>query len=184
MVAMVQFGYAIAVAMACGWPWSMFAVAGAAGIRTLRKGRSLWAHGTSRWATERDLRKAGMIDGDKGLMIGRLGDSKPPTWPQVIPPLFSPRLCSKAACDQFLGVLSPSKKGRLVRLSKAVHTAIFAPTGTGKGVSLAIPFLLTSGESCVVVDYKGELTLATAEHREKAFGHKVVILDPFKVVTQ
>jgi type IV secretion system protein VirD4 len=184
IVSVLEFGYALGVAMLAGWPYSIFAAMGAVIFRRFKKGRYFWAHGTSRWATESDLRKAGMIDGDKGLIIGRLDGTAPPTWQQVIPSLFDPKLGAKAACDQFLRVLSPSKRGRLVRLSKAVHTAIFAPTGAGKAVSLAIPFLQTCDESCVVVDYKGELALATAEHREKAFGHEIRILDPFKVVTQ
>ena len=36
----------------------------------------------------------------------------------------------------------------------------------------------------MVVDFKGENAKLTAEHRRKKFGHDVVILDPFKVVTQ
>jgi type IV secretion system protein VirD4 len=54
----------------------------------------------------------------------------------------------------------------------------------GKGVSCVIPFLLTSDESAVVVDFKGENFQLTAEHRRKAFGHQIVVLDPFKLVTQ
>ena len=65
-----------------------------------------------------------------------------------------------------------------------MHTAVFAPTGVGKGVSCVIPFLLTSSESAVVVDFKGENFQLTAEHRRKAFGHQIVVLDPFKLVTQ
>jgi type IV secretion system protein VirD4 len=69
-------------------------------------------------------------------------------------------------------------------MPKAVHTAVFAPTGVGKGVSCVIPFLLTSDESAVVVDFKGENCRLTAEHRRKAFGHQIVVLDPFKLVSQ
>lgn len=71
-----------------------------------------------------------------------------------------------------------------MRLPQAIHTAVFAPTGAGKGVSVAVPFLLTSAESCVVTDFKGELASLTAEHRHKAFGHQIVLLDPYRVVTQ
>jgi type IV secretion system protein VirD4 len=38
-------------------------------------------------------------------------------------------------------------------------------------------------ESCVVVDFKGENARLTADHRRKAFGHQVVLLDPYHVVT-
>ncbi len=36
----------------------------------------------------------------------------------------------------------------------------------------------------VVVDFKGENAQLTAEHRAKEFGHEIVILDPFDVVTR
>src|SRR5262249_30209775 len=72
----------------------------------------------------------------------------------------------------------------VVRLTDAVHTAVFAPTGGGKGVSCVIPFLKTCPDSSVVVDYKGENCKITAKHRYKKFGHQVVIIDPFKQVTQ
>jgi type IV secretion system protein VirD4 len=65
-----------------------------------------------------------------------------------------------------------------------VHTAVFAPTGVGKGVSCVIPFLLTSEESAVVVDFKGELFQKTAEHRRRQFQHRIVALDPYKLVSQ
>lgn len=36
----------------------------------------------------------------------------------------------------------------------------------------------------MVVDFTGEMPTLTAKHRRKSLGHKVVILDPFKVVTK
>src|SRR6185437_1810443 len=75
------------------------------------------------------------------------------------------------------------KQGRLVRLPQAVHTMVVAPTGVGKGVSCIIPFLLTCEESCVVIDFKGELASITAAVRRR-LGQKIVILDPYKVVKQ
>ena len=89
-----------------------------------------------------------------------------------------------AACNSFLDALRRKKgQGELLRLPQAVHTAVFAPTGVGKGVSCILPFLLTCDESCVVIDFKGENALLTAQHRRR-MGHDVVILDPYKVVTQ
>jgi len=35
----------------------------------------------------------------------------------------------------------------------------------------------------VVVDFKGENAKLTAEHRRKQFGHRIVMLDPFGIVT-
>ncbi len=74
-------------------------------------------------------------------------------------------------------------KDQLIRLSQAVHTAVFAPSGAGKSVSCVIPFLLTNSDRCVVCDIKGELALATAAARER-MGHKIIILDPYGVVTE
>jgi type IV secretion system protein VirD4 len=67
----------------------------------------------------------------------------------------------------------------IVRLPQAVHTSIFAPTGVGKGVSCIMPFLLTCEESCVVVDFKGELFAETAEFRSRVLGHRIVRLAPY-----
>jgi type IV secretion system protein VirD4 len=78
----------------------------------------------------------------------------------------------------------PTINPALVRLPNAVHTAVFAPTGVGKGVSCVVPFLLSSPDSAVVVDFKGENARLTAEHRRRVFGHRIVMLDPFKVVTK
>ncbi len=148
----------------------------------------LTAFGTARWANVDDLRAAGMLDANSGLIIGRvMGGGKPP-FRTAIQELFSSWVSSKEACEQFLASIRLRRKAKLnpalVRMPKAVHTAVFAPTGVGKGVSCVIPFLLASDESAVVVDFKGENYRLTAEHRRKAFGHRIVVLDPFKLVSQ
>src|ERR1700674_4527589 len=97
--------------------------------------------------------------------------------------LFNPKGSSKDACEQFLAAIQigrrPTINPALVRMPKAVHTIVCAPTGVGKGVSCVVPFLLTSRESAVVVDFKGENARLTAQHRRRAFGHRIVVLDPF-----
>jgi type IV secretion system protein VirD4 len=98
-------------------------------------------------------------------------------------PLFDPSIGSQAACEGFLASLRRKRRGPLVTLSKAVHTAVFAPTGVGKGVSFVIAFLMTCRDSMVVVDFKGENARITAQAR-RAMGHRVVLLDPFGVVTR
>jgi type IV secretion system protein VirD4 len=91
-------------------------------------------------------------------------------------PLFNPRVGAKEACQVFFG------RRPQVKLP-VVHTAVFAPTGVGKGTSFVIPFLLSCPDSCVVVDFKGENALATMKARKK-MSHRVVLLDPFHVVTE
>lgn len=61
------------------------------------------------------------------------------------------------------------------------HRITFASTRSGKGTSAIIPTLLTHPGSVVVLDPKGENATITARHRAKKFGHKIVVLDPFKV---
>lgn len=135
----------------------------------LRRRLRLTALGTARWADASDLK--GM---STGLIVGRM-DSRP-AFVSRVKGLFDSSLSSKVAVQQFL----TSRTG-FVRLSKAVHTAVFAPVGVGKSTGLVIPHLLTCSDSCVVIDFKGELASITAKAR-RAMGHRVVLLDPFKVV--
>ena len=102
---------------------------------------------------------------------------------QGIAGLFDRRLSDRQAVRRYMASSKRKPARRLVKLTQAVHTAVFAPTGVGKGVSCVVPFLLSNPDSCVVVDFKGELATITAEARRK-MGHKVVLLDPYKVVTQ
>ena len=57
-----------------------------------------------------------------------------------------------------------------------------APTGTGKGRSAIIPNLLTYPGPVTCVDPKGENAQVTARRRRE-MGQEVVILDPFRTVT-
>ncbi|MGO9597031.1 MAG: type IV secretory system conjugative DNA transfer family protein [Isosphaeraceae bacterium] len=146
------------------------------------------AYGTARWATWGDLGNAGMLGARRGPIIGRAWNDTKPSFQKAQWDLFDFRVSSQEACEEFFDAIRffgpPRQTSALVRLPRAVHTAVFAPTGVGKGVSCVIPFLLTSGESAVVVDFKGELFAKTAEHRRRQFQHKIVVLDPFKLVSQ
>jgi len=175
--AVLLTGYSF-VLLAMMAPWVLAAITVVLVGLAAKKGYILTAFGTARWANQHDVRKAGMLDG-QGLIVGRLGAEKSL---KGFFTLFDPRVDSAVACRQFLAMWKPENP--LVRLNKAVHTAVFAPTGVGKGVSCVIPHLLTCPDSCIVVDFKGENSRLTADHRRKAFGHKIVMLDPFKVVTQ
>jgi|SRR5665213_230324 len=146
------------------------------------------AFGTARWADSEDLRRTGMLGATAGLIIGRVTDAGKQPLSKAVPGLFDPKVPSKEACEEFLKAMQlrrkPTTNPALVRLPNAVHTAVFAPTGVGKGVSCVVPFLLSSPDSAVVVDFKGENARLTAEHRRRVFGHRIVMLDPFKVVTK
>jgi type IV secretion system protein VirD4 len=171
--------YGIAV-LALAAPW--FLVIPVAFV-AYRRRKWFWsgAHGTARWAGASDLK--GMVGADQGIIVGRL-TSPTPSLSIATRALFSRRVPSDVACQDFLRALWKKPRTDLVRLSTSVHTAVFAPTGVGKGVSIVIPHLLTCPDSLVVVDFKGELARATAEHRRRAFSHRIVLLDPFRVVTK
>jgi type IV secretion system protein VirD4 len=128
-----------------------------------------------------------MLDACHGLILGRTDAVQRGGRGRAVGNLVNPLVSSAPVCRGFMEALRFGRckdKGEVVRLPNAVHTSIFAPTGVGKGVSCIVPFLLTCDESCVVIDCKGgENALLTAEHRRR-MGHKVVILDPYKVVTQ
>jgi type IV secretion system protein VirD4 len=176
-------------ALAAKMGWLMFIIAILVIIGLAKRGYgALTAFGTARFASASDLRKAGMLGARTGLIIGRVVDEGKPPFSKALSGLFNVRVASKDACQEFLSGVQigrkPAINPALVRMPKAVHTMICAPTGVGKGVSCVVPFLMSNPESAVVVDFKGENAKLTAKFRQKAFGHRIVILDPFKVATK
>ncbi len=145
--------------------------------------RLFTAFGTAAWASNAELERAGMVGGTKGLILGRIKREGAPL-ACAVKALVNTLLGAKDACREFFDNLNwrKRKQGRLVRLPEtAVHSMIVAPVGAGKSTGLVVPFLLTCEDSCVVVDFKGELASITAERRRR-MGHKIAILDPFSVV--
>lgn len=63
------------------------------------------------------------------------------------------------------------------------HIAVFAPTGAGKSLNLLIPILLSTTDSVIAIDVKGELARSTARFRHEVLGQDVHIVDPWKCVT-
>jgi len=62
------------------------------------------------------------------------------------------------------------------------HMLTYAPSRTGKTISMIVPALLHwFGGSMFVTDVKGELTAITAKYRKKR-GHNVLIFNPFNVL--
>ncbi|WP_261342626.1 type IV secretory system conjugative DNA transfer family protein [Caulifigura coniformis] len=137
--------------------------------------------GSARWATVRELRQAGMLSSDSGIILGRVVDHT--SFAATAAAVLWGRSTAKEACERFRYIFK-RRRYHLVRSNRAVHTAIFAPSGVGKGVSICIPFLRGCSDSAVVLDPKGELAKATAEYRKRVFGHDVVLLDPFCVATK
>lgn len=70
----------------------------------------------------------------------------------------------------------------LIEDDSEAHVLVTGPTGAGKGRSLIIPNLLQWKSSAIVVDVKGENAMTTARYRRE-LGQRVVILDPFRTVS-
>ena len=157
------------------WAWVPLCIGLVIGV--YRKRRYFDSCGTARWADIHDLR--GMVDGGNGLIIGQVEDT--PGLIAATKALFDSSVPSDVACQRFFQAKKPPS--RTVRLNRSIHTAAFIPTGGGKGVSLVLPHLLTCPDSAVVLDYKGENARISSDTRKK-MSHKIVLLDPFKSVTQ
>ena len=153
-----------------------------------RSGGTFTAFGTARWAGIKDLRAKGMLGTKTGLILGRVFDEGKPSFILALCVLCDPSVTSQQACELFLASVQFGRKQTLlpdyVRLPRStVHSLICAPTGVGKSISIIYPFLFSCLESVCVIDFKGELFSKTAQFRRWVLGHRVIALDPFKVVT-
>jgi type IV secretion system protein VirD4 len=147
--------------------------------RLRRPGAVSDSYGTARTASVSDMENGGLLS-DSGLILGRCQVERPPL-AAGIAALFSPRTGSDIACRSFLAAGFGGRwlGDRLMRVKDYVHLVTCSPPGGGKAIAAMIPALLSHRGNCVVVDPKGELYAATAEHRRRAFGHKIFRLDPF-----
>lgn len=124
------------------------AVVGAIAFIALSYQPSLSSHGTARWATKEELRK--------NKLAVRLKHLSGPIYAK-------------------LG--SPASRGEFLTSHDIPHSFICAPTGSGKGVGVVIPTLLTYGGSIVCLDIKGENFEATARARME-LGDKIFRFSP------
>jgi type IV secretion system protein VirD4 len=154
-------------------PYAWMAAVAIAILLLCKRARHWTAFGTARWADVADLPH--MLEGN-GLIVGHISGKLSRT--EGLKGLFDSRLPDRNAVERFLQSLNRKQPENLVRLTQAVHTAVFAPTGVGKGVSCIIPYLQTMPDSAVVVDPKGENYRITSDARRR-LGHRVVRLDPF-----
>lgn len=67
------------------------------------------------------------------------------------------------------GIVIGKAHDKWLRSTGDEHTLVFAPTGSGKTRSIAMPNLLTWSDSCVVNDVKGTLFKCTSKYREQTF---------------
>jgi hypothetical protein len=178
--------YCCILATLIAFPWSLIILLALLLRNAKRKTERLTAHGTARLSEEKELRRAQMLNGSEGLILGLLPSQAAGRFARAMWKVLNRHIPDQEACRRFLGVFRkrPSQeRGELVRLTQAVHTSVYAPTRSGKGVSCILPFIFTTEESFVCIDPKGENALLTAEHLHRK-GFDIVILDPYKVVTQ
>jgi len=67
---------------------------------------------------------------------------------------------------------------RLIYHFGSQHMLLFAPTGSGKGVGLVLPILVTYPSSVFVYDLKGENYELTAGYRNKVFNNVIIKFEP------
>lgn len=108
----------------------------------------LSSHGSAKWATRDELIKAGLA-----VQLSKLSG-----------PIYAK-------------IGSPRSRGKFITSHDVPHSFVCAPTGSGKGVGIVIPTLLTYGGSIICLDVKGENYEKTARARQ-ALGDKIFRFSP------
>ncbi|MBS0263099.1 MAG: type IV secretory system conjugative DNA transfer family protein [Planctomycetes bacterium] len=190
-------GIALTVlAMALEMPWTVFiavAVLGRLGVvEWRRRSRSPRGgiHGDADWASDEEIAAAGLIGGT-GAVLGKLPSrtrqKDPFLWLKVI----GARSGNVGRFRYLAGQLVKPANSKdtwavrsLVRIpdtDRVAHTALYLPTGIGKTHRVVIPSLLQCRDNAVVYDPSGDTLRATAEFRQREFGHDIRVIDPFNV---
>ena len=117
-----------------------------------RANRNLY--GSARWADKKDIEAAGLLSSRKN----RSGEA-----------VYGGAWRDKSGNTHYLKHSGPE------------HVLCFAPTRSGKGVSLVIPTLLSWTQSTVITDLKGELWALTAGWRKHYANNSVLRFDPASV---
>jgi type IV secretion system protein VirD4 len=147
--------------------------------KRLRRWRgSGWAYGTAVIGDFLTVCKAGFLTNSDGLIIGRASFTVPPTRWQTLRRLASFSTDSRLALRLLFAAFFHEGGNSLIRIHNYVHLAVFGSTGSGKGVGIVLPILLSYFGSCVVTDPKGENFKLSSAHRKK-HGHTIVCIDPF-----
>lgn len=114
-----------------------------------RANRNLY--GSARWADRKDIEAAGLLSSGKS----KGGEA-----------VYVGAWCDKSGKTHYLKHSGPE------------HVLCFAPTRSGKGVSLVMPTLLSWTQSAVITDLKGELWALTAGWRKHYANNNVLRFDP------
>lgn len=104
-------------------------------------------HGSAHWATMKEIRYAGLLD-EKGQPFSE---------------------------GVVVGGVKVGKEVRMMRHNGREHILCYAPTRSGKGISLVLPTLLDGWrESVFVLDIKNENCSLSAGYRSKELGQKIL----------
>ena len=148
------------------YPMALIAPAAIGVIAIMRGdvfGRRADLHGSARWATSRDVRRAGLLP--QRTIVRRLGR-------------YLLRIRSQThSAGIYLARWEGSSRIRFLRDTGPGHVLVFAPTRSGKGAGVVVPTLLTWPHSALIHDLKGENWALTAGWR-KQMGHVCLKFDP------
>lgn len=133
--------------------------------------RKTTLHGSSRWATEKELRRAGLLSG-VGVVLGQTHDA---VYEKVKPKKpkrksgenrldYENRLVKFNPDER---VFKLKKPGQVITQAKNNHTLIVGSTRSGKGVGVIIPTEFQWSESMIVFDPKGEGWDISANYRSR-----------------
>lgn len=119
----------VSLAIAIGWTW----------IHELLS-KYLWnIHGTARFATKKDLKKNGILK-ENGVVIGQVNNA----------------IVDANKKKDGSTSLTLRRQSELICHPGKLNTLLLAPTGSGKGVGVLIPTMLSFLGSMVIFDPKGE----------------------------
>ena len=116
-------------------------------------------HGSARWANKQDIVAAGLLATSKNSKNNKSDSVYVGGWR-----------------DNF-------GKTHYLKHSGPEHVLCYAPTRSGKGVSLVIPTLLSWAQSAVITDLKGELWALTSGWRKQHAKNKVLRFDPASLMS-
>ncbi len=167
----------VVVTYNCG-PVPLFVVIGLAVYLSRKAHQSSGRMGTARLANFIDLQLSGLFD-RSGVLLGKTLATALPNFEERITALFY-----LASHKDAVAIFEAKRKPMYLRLPETfgVHSAIIAPTGSGKSAGYAIPNLLIDRCSAIVFDYKAELLRETAIARME-MGQRVVCIAPFGLPT-
>lgn len=117
-------------------------------VRTMNA-RARTLHGTARWARKKDLKLNGLFAKEPGVVLAQLNKAK-----------VVANKKNNTALQMKL-----KKEAAFVTHSGKANTLLLAPTGSGKGVGVIIPTLLSYKGSMIIFDPKGENFNITAGWR-------------------